>query len=404
MQSQADGEFKFIMVYQDHPTKFLQLRALETKRAEEVAYHLLDVFTIFGAPCILHTDNGREFANKVIEELCHMWNEPKIVHGKPRHSQSQGSIERANQDIEKMLSTLLETNKTTKWSEGLKFIQFMKNKVHHSGINQSPYEAMFGSKAKVGLKIFLPAFDTLSKITREEEPESILKQQYDNHPEHQSEDVATDSERCSNESSDRTFRDLQVSQSAEIESVALNKQNSLIASQSKDPQFVGNTTTNTVSQKILEARNFAKQSLEKQADKMLKRSNAKFPVAEIGQSVRIKVPEIDRAKADSRNIIAVIISVEKDSFYKLGTKYDTLNQLYSRNEFTICKEKFISINEVLETDITLRECARKGSNLGGQGFQHCNCTAECNSNRCKCKKLHILCNSKCHKTRSCNNK
>nr|XP_022909346.1 KRAB-A domain-containing protein 2-like [Onthophagus taurus] len=197
MQSQADGEFKFIMVYQDHLTKFLQLRALKTKRAEEVAYHLLDVFTIFGAPCILHTDdNGREFANKVIEELCHMWNEPKIVHGKPRHSQSQGSIERANQDIEKMLSTWLETNKTTKWSEGLKFIQFKKNRAHHSGINQSPYEAIFGCKAKVGLKTFLPAFDTLSKITREEDLESILKQQYDNHPEHQSEDVAADSEQC----------------------------------------------------------------------------------------------------------------------------------------------------------------------------------------------------------------
>ena len=93
------------MVYQDHLTKFVQLRALKSKRAEEVAYHLLDVFTIFGASCILHSDNGREFANKVIEEVCKMWNEPKIVHGKPRHSQSQGSVKRANQDIEKMLST-----------------------------------------------------------------------------------------------------------------------------------------------------------------------------------------------------------------------------------------------------------------------------------------------------------
>jgi len=31
----------------------------------------------------------------------------KIVHGKPRHSQSQGSVERANQDIENMLATWL---------------------------------------------------------------------------------------------------------------------------------------------------------------------------------------------------------------------------------------------------------------------------------------------------------
>jgi len=127
---------------------------------------------------------------------------------------------------------------------------------------------------------------------------------------------------------------------------------------------------------------------------MLKRSNAKFPVAKIGQSVRIRVPEVDRAKADSRNIIAVIISVENESLYKLGAKHGILNQLYSRNEFTICKEKFISINEVPETEITLRECARKDSNLGGQDFQHCNCTGKCNSNRCKCKKTHILYNSK----------
>lgn len=58
---------------------------------------------------------------------------------------------------------------------------------------------------------------------------------------------------------------------------------------------------------------------------MLKHSNAKFPVARIDQSVRMKIPEVDRAKADSRNIIAIIISVENESLYKLGTKYNILN-------------------------------------------------------------------------------
>ena len=44
MQSQADHEFKFIMVYQDHLTKFVLQRALQSKRAEEVAYQLTDIF------------------------------------------------------------------------------------------------------------------------------------------------------------------------------------------------------------------------------------------------------------------------------------------------------------------------------------------------------------------------
>lgn len=85
--------------------------------------------------------------------MCAMWPELKIVHGKPRHSLSQGSVERANQDVEKMLCTWLESNKTTKWSEGVRFIQFMKNRAHHSGINRSPYEAMFGCKTKTEINL-----------------------------------------------------------------------------------------------------------------------------------------------------------------------------------------------------------------------------------------------------------
>ena len=37
--------------------------------------------------------------NSVITELSAMWDGLKIVHGKPRHSQSQGSVERANRDM-----------------------------------------------------------------------------------------------------------------------------------------------------------------------------------------------------------------------------------------------------------------------------------------------------------------
>ena len=88
MQANPDNKSKFILVYQDHLTKFVLLRALSSKRADEVAFHLLDIFTTFGAPNILHSDNGREFCNQVIQSLCGMWNDIKIFHGKPRHNQS----------------------------------------------------------------------------------------------------------------------------------------------------------------------------------------------------------------------------------------------------------------------------------------------------------------------------
>ena len=100
MQSQPDGDLKWILTYQDHLTKFVQLRPVKSKRASEIAYQLLDIFSIFGAPNILQSDNGRELVISVITELSKMWVGLKLVHGNTRHRQLQGSVERANRDIE----------------------------------------------------------------------------------------------------------------------------------------------------------------------------------------------------------------------------------------------------------------------------------------------------------------
>lgn len=150
-QSQSDDEYKFIMVYQDHLTKFVVLKALKTKRAEEVAENIIDIFTLLGAPTVLQSDNGREFSNEIIGNLKNMWSTLKIVHGSPRHSQSQGSVERANQDIENILTTWMMENNCSHWSKGLRYVQWMKNSSYHSGIRMTPYEALFGTAPKIGL-------------------------------------------------------------------------------------------------------------------------------------------------------------------------------------------------------------------------------------------------------------
>ena len=98
-----------------------------------------------------------------------MWKDLKIVHGKPRHSQSQGSVERANQDIENMLATWLQDNKTKKWSNGLRFVQLMKNRAYHHGTKHSPYEAMFGTPPKIGLTSSLLPANIIEKLKTEEE-------------------------------------------------------------------------------------------------------------------------------------------------------------------------------------------------------------------------------------------
>ena len=114
-------------------TKFVVL--LTSKRAAEVAHHLLDIFLLLGAPSILQSDNGSEFPAEVIKELKIVWPRLVMVNGNPRHLQSQGSVERANGDIKNMLVAWM--GETNDWSVGLKFVQFQKNSSLHSGIQCS---------------------------------------------------------------------------------------------------------------------------------------------------------------------------------------------------------------------------------------------------------------------------
>ena len=130
IQSMAHMNYKWIIVYQDHLNKFCVLRSLTSKRAAKVSYQLMDVFVLFGPPTILQSDNGSEFTANIITELKQLWPDMKLVHGKPRHPQSQGSVERANGVIKDMLLAWLSDNNSKDWTTGIKFILFHKNSAH----------------------------------------------------------------------------------------------------------------------------------------------------------------------------------------------------------------------------------------------------------------------------------
>ncbi|GBM04962.1 hypothetical protein AVEN_126107-1 [Araneus ventricosus] len=99
----------------------------------------------------------------------------KIVHGKPRHSQSQGSVERANQDIENMLGTWMKDHISDQRSQVLRFVRFMRNTDYHSGIKRTPYEALFGCKPIVGLPTSSLPQDVLKDVNTEGQIEKIIE-------------------------------------------------------------------------------------------------------------------------------------------------------------------------------------------------------------------------------------
>jgi len=71
-----------------------------------------------------------------------------------------------------------------------------------------------------------------------------------------------------------------------------------------------------------------------------KENESNFLKPTLEQNVRIKIPDIDRAKMDPRSIIAVITDIKDEEFYEVATKLGKLKALYTRNQFTLCKENF----------------------------------------------------------------
>ncbi|GFY08981.1 KRAB-A domain-containing protein 2 [Trichonephila clavipes] len=99
------------------------------------------------------------------------------------------------------------------------------------------------------------------------------------------------------------------------------------------------------------------------------------------------------------------IGGRKDSeFYKLANENGTLKQLYTCNQFVICKEKLLSIDEIYFQEMLQKEAAAVNSRSGGQGYTRCHCRRKCSTNKCSCKSKGFLCNSKCHNSLSCCNK
>ena len=81
---------------------------------------------------------------------------------------------------------------------------------------------------------------------------------------------------------------------------------------SKTPD--GTTATTSRAQKVKVFRQAAREGLEEQAKKIKATFSKKFQKPTLGQHVRMKIPDIDRAKMDPRSIIAVITDNKEEEF------------------------------------------------------------------------------------------
>ncbi|XP_068697451.1 KRAB-A domain-containing protein 2-like [Montipora foliosa] len=130
-------------------TKHLWLYALHSKTAEEVLEKLEALFWVFGFPQTLHTDNGKEFKNEVMQEFCQKHG-IKQVHGAPRMPRTQGLVERNNRTVKENLTNILKEIQAelSSWCSKLGEAAYEKNITMHRAVREIPYRLVFGIDPK----------------------------------------------------------------------------------------------------------------------------------------------------------------------------------------------------------------------------------------------------------------
>ena len=176
-QSMPDGPFRFLLNYIDHGVKILFSIPIVAKRASCIAIALYQIFCIIGPPMILQTDNGKEFSgaattskqfrkdvmlgkqsvisdelmSEVVSEIRNLWPECRMVHGSPRHSESNGGVERVNRTVQEKLHAWMVKHQSKRWSVGCHLVQWQINTQFHHTVQNVPYVLTFGQKPRVGI-------------------------------------------------------------------------------------------------------------------------------------------------------------------------------------------------------------------------------------------------------------
>ena len=258
----------------------------------------------------------------------------------------------------------------------------MENRAYHEGIKCSPYEAMFGQPMKVGLKI-----SNLPDDAVDEQNNLIVDSVEEIHVE--TPNVTSNDLVDNADMEGPVFVDVQEETGAEdlpSTEMVTEVARSLSMCIKRKNKMIGKRKT-------------VKSNLETQALKMTRLAREKFPQGKVGDTVKVRLPDVDRGRCDSRNILRVIVEVDltKD-LLKIGTKDGILNSLCTRNQFTTCTEGTVNISDVPSVNVSLRECAGKASLFGCQGYKRCTCKTSCQNHFCSWRKSNN--NSKSNATLS----
>ena len=103
----SDAGSRYLLVTVDHFSRFVVLAPIPDKTATTVAHALVNkVFLVHSTPSVIISDNGSEFHNALMNEICQMYN-IKQAFITAYHASSNGLTERCNRKILEVLRPIV---------------------------------------------------------------------------------------------------------------------------------------------------------------------------------------------------------------------------------------------------------------------------------------------------------
>ena len=146
---------RYVLVIVDCFTRWTEAFPLPDKTAHSVADAFFNnVVCRFGMPIVIHSDQGREFENKILHELCLIGGSHK-TRTSPYHPESDGMVERFNRTLLMMLAMVAGKNRDD-WDDLLPAVMMAYRSSVHESTGHSPYRLMFGEECTLPMDIGLP--------------------------------------------------------------------------------------------------------------------------------------------------------------------------------------------------------------------------------------------------------
>ena len=143
------------LVVVDHFSRYVQAYKIENKTALATAKCLYDnYFRHFGFPRSLMSDRGTEFCNKILNSLC-VYLGIKKIRTTAYHPQSNGSVERTHQTLQRMIAKL-HMSKRKNWPEHLSSVTLAYNATRSQVTGYSPYFLMMGRRPRLPIDLLFP--------------------------------------------------------------------------------------------------------------------------------------------------------------------------------------------------------------------------------------------------------